>query len=41
MTFLGPDDRQYIVIAAGSHGTGRTVPGKTDQGDALVAFKLP
>ncbi len=41
MTFRGPDGQQYVVIAAGSHGTGRTVPGETDQGDALVAFKLP
>jgi quinoprotein glucose dehydrogenase len=41
MTFRGPDGQQYVVIAAGSHGTGRTVPGETDQGDALIAFKLP
>jgi quinoprotein glucose dehydrogenase len=36
MTFLGPDGKQYVVIAAGGHG----VPG-LPLTDALVAFRLP
>jgi quinoprotein glucose dehydrogenase len=37
MTYLGPDGRQYVVIAAGGHGTSVGPP----LGDALVAFALP
>jgi quinoprotein glucose dehydrogenase len=37
MAFLGPDGRQYIVIAAGGHGT----PIGPPIGDYLVAFTLP
>jgi quinoprotein glucose dehydrogenase len=37
MTFLGPDGRQYIVVAAGGHGT----PIGPPIGDYLVAFTLP
>ena len=37
MTYLGPDGRQYVVIAAGGHGT----PIGPPIGDALVAFALP
>lgn len=37
MTYLGPDGRQYIVIAAGGHGT----PIGPPIGDYLVAFALP
>lgn len=40
MTFRGPDGKQYVVIAAGGHGTGRVQAGG-EQGDALVAFALP
>ena len=37
MTYrLGPDGRQYVVIAAGGHGLLGTPPG-----DALIAFALP
>jgi len=37
MTYrLGPDGRQYVVVAAGGHGL---IPGRN--GDALVAFALP
>jgi quinoprotein glucose dehydrogenase len=36
MTFLGPDGKQYVVIAAGGHGlAGMTLS------DTLVAFRLP
>jgi quinoprotein glucose dehydrogenase len=37
MTYLGPDGRQYVVIAAGGHGTSIGPP----IGDYLVAFALP
>jgi quinoprotein glucose dehydrogenase len=37
MTYLGRDGRQYIVIAAGGHGT----PIGPPLGDYLVAFALP
>ena len=37
MTYLGPDRRQYVVIAAGGHGT----PIGPPIGDYLVAFALP
>jgi len=37
MTYRGPDGRQYIVIAAGGHGTQIGPP----LGDHLVAFALP
>lgn len=37
MTFLGPDGRQYVVVAAGGHGT----PIGPPIGDYLVAFALP
>jgi quinoprotein glucose dehydrogenase len=37
MTFRGPDDRQYVVVAAGGHG----IPEFAPLGDALVAFRLP
>ena len=40
MTFRGPNGKQYVVIAAGGHGTGRVSAGG-EQGDALVAFALP
>ena len=40
MTFKGPNGKQYVVIAAGGHGTGRVKVG-SEQGDALVAFTLP
>jgi quinoprotein glucose dehydrogenase len=37
MTYrIRPDGRQYVVIAAGGHGRGRTT-----LGDALVAYALP
>ena len=37
MTYrLGPDRRQFVVIAAGGHATLGTTPG-----DAVVAFALP
>jgi quinoprotein glucose dehydrogenase len=37
MTYrLGPNSRQYVVIAAGGHGTLGT-----HQGDWLLAFALP
>lgn len=34
-TFMGKDGKQYVVIAAGGHGSMKTTPG-----DALVAFRL-
>jgi quinoprotein glucose dehydrogenase len=37
MTYLGPDGRQYVVIAAGGHGT----PIGPPIGDYLVASALP
>jgi quinoprotein glucose dehydrogenase len=37
MTYLGPDGRQYVVVAAGGHGTPLGPP----LGDHLVAFALP
>ena len=37
MTYLGPDGRQYVVIAAGGHGT----PIGPPIGDYLVAFAVP
>jgi quinoprotein glucose dehydrogenase len=37
MTFLGPDRRQYVVVAAGGHGASIGPP----LGDSLVAFALP
>jgi quinoprotein glucose dehydrogenase len=37
MTYLGPDGRQYVVIAAGGHGASIGPP----IGDHLVAFALP
>jgi quinoprotein glucose dehydrogenase len=37
MTFLGRDGRQYVVVAAGGHGTSVGPP----IGDYLVAFALP
>jgi quinoprotein glucose dehydrogenase len=37
MTYLGPDNRQYVVISAGGHGTPLGPP----IGDYLVAFSLP
>jgi quinoprotein glucose dehydrogenase len=37
ITYLGPDGRQYVVIAAGGHGT----PIGPPIGDYLVAFALP
>jgi glucose dehydrogenase len=37
MTFRGIDSRQYVVIAAGGHGTQIGPP----LGDSLVAFALP
>ena len=37
MTFLGRDGRQYLVVAAGGHGT----PIGPPLGDYLVAFALP
>jgi quinoprotein glucose dehydrogenase len=37
MTYLGPDRRQYVVVAAGGHGTPLGPP----IGDYLVAFALP
>ena len=40
MTFRGPNGKQYVVIAAGGHGTGRVQSGG-EQGDAVVAFALP
>lgn len=36
MTYLGPDDRQYVVIAAGGHGKWGL-----ELGDFVVAFALP
>ena len=37
MTYrLRPDGRQFVVIAAGGHGTLGTTPG-----DELLAFRLP
>jgi quinoprotein glucose dehydrogenase len=36
MTYLGPDGRQYVVVAAGGHGT----PIGPPIGDYLVAFAL-
>jgi quinoprotein glucose dehydrogenase len=37
MTYrIGPDDRQYVVIAAGGHSTLGT-----KLGDALIAYALP
>jgi glucose dehydrogenase len=37
MTFqLGPDRKQFVVIAAGGHATMRT-----QMGDSVVAFALP
>jgi quinoprotein glucose dehydrogenase len=36
MTFLGPDGKQYVVIAAGGHGI-KGLPAS----DSLVAFRLP
>lgn len=36
MTYLGRDNRQYVVIAAGGHGGLGT-----RSGDSLVAFALP
>lgn len=36
MTYLGPDGKQYVVIAAGGHG----IPGMGPLGDHLVAFAL-
>ena len=37
MTYLGRDGRQYVVVAAGGHGTPLGPP----LGDSLVAFALP
>ena len=37
MTYLGRDGRQYVVVAAGGHGT----PIGPPIGDSLVAFALP
>jgi quinoprotein glucose dehydrogenase len=37
MTYLGRDGRQYVVVAAGGHGT----PIGPPLGDSLVAFALP
>jgi quinoprotein glucose dehydrogenase len=37
MTYLGRDGRQYVVVAAGGHGTPLGPP----IGDSLVAFALP
>jgi quinoprotein glucose dehydrogenase len=37
MTYLGPDGRQYLVVAAGGHGASIGPP----IGDYLVAFALP
>ena len=34
-TFMGKDGKQYVVIAAGGHGSMKTTPG-----DTLVAFRL-
>lgn len=36
MTFMGPDGKQYVVIAAGGHGLQ-----ESPSSDALVAFRLP
>jgi quinoprotein glucose dehydrogenase len=36
MTFMGPDGKQYVIIAAGGHGLEGT-----PSSDALVAFRLP
>jgi quinoprotein glucose dehydrogenase len=36
MTFMGPDGKQYVVIAAGGHGLQ-----EAPSSDALVAFRLP
>jgi quinoprotein glucose dehydrogenase len=36
MTFMGPDGKQYVVIASGGHGL-EGMPSS----DALVAFRLP
>ena len=36
MTYTGTDDRQYVVVVAGGHGsTG------TKAGDAVIAYALP
>ena len=36
MTYLGPDGRQYVAIAAGGHGKLGT-----RRGDHVVAWALP
>lgn len=36
MTYLGEDGRQYLLVAAGGHGSTGTKPG-----DALIAYALP
>ena len=36
MTFMGRDNRQYVVVAAGGDGLLRSEPGKS-----IVAFALP
>jgi quinoprotein glucose dehydrogenase len=36
MSYLGQDGRQYLVVAAGGHGSTGTRPG-----DAVIAFALP
>jgi quinoprotein glucose dehydrogenase len=35
MTYRGNDGRQYVVIAAGGHGSLGTTPG-----DSVIAFRL-
>jgi len=36
MTYQGDDGRQYVLVAAGGHGSTGTQPG-----DAVIAFALP
>ena len=35
MTYRGKDGRQYVVVAAGGHGSLGTTPG-----DSVIAFRL-
>jgi glucose dehydrogenase len=36
MVYIGPDDREYVVITAGGHGAL-----ETRYGDYTIAFRLP
>lgn len=35
-TYMGKDNKQYVIIAAGGHGSMATKPG-----DAVIAYRLP